>query len=241
MAAAEFVALERTGDGVAVLRFTGPAPHRLSDACLDAVDDALAALEGDPPAALLLCGAPGNFLAGADLKELLECMGPNAPLRGLAKASRGRRTLRALAEFPAFTAAFIDGHCLGGGLDLALHCDARWVSPRASLGHPGIARHFFTGWGGTELLARHPGGAGWLLNGTVLDAPAAINAGLAGAVADESAARALAAQAAARVAMIPPAARKLLKQSAWRTAGRRGRAASKLLCKAKELAALAER
>jgi cyclohexa-1,5-dienecarbonyl-CoA hydratase len=47
--------------------------------------------------------------------------------------------LRALGALDAFTVATIDGHCLGGGLELALACDYRLATGRARFGLPEIA------------------------------------------------------------------------------------------------------
>ena len=206
--------IESGGDeSLRLLRFTGPAPHRLSDACLDEWDGALDELERSPPAALLILGTAGDFLAGADLAELLAVMEERAPAHGMAKARRGLFTLRRLQRLASFTVCYIDGHCLGGGLDLALHCDARWVAPKAALGHPGIQRHFFTGWGGTELLARLPGGAAALLSGEIVKGETAVARGWAQAlIADEAAAIEKAREAALALAAISAPERKLRKE-----------------------------
>jgi enoyl-CoA hydratase/carnithine racemase len=180
----------------------------------------LFALEDETPAVLLVLGTPGDFLAGADLRELLEITEANAPLKAMDYARAGLKLLRRLQALPAFTIAFIDGHCLGGGLDLALHCDARWVSARATLGHPGINKEFFTGWGGTELLADFPGGKEMLLSGEIIDGAAALKLGIATQLLeDEPAALALAAKSAEGLAAISAEKRKLLKEG-WLRAKR---------------------
>ena len=50
--------------------------------------------------------------------------------------------------------AAIRGHCLGGGLDLALACRLRVASSDAVFGHPGTGLGIITGWGGTQRLPR---------------------------------------------------------------------------------------
>jgi enoyl-CoA hydratase len=50
--------------------------------------------------------------------------------------------------------AAIRGHCLGGGLDLALACRLRVASNDAVFGHPGAGLGIITGWGGTQRLPR---------------------------------------------------------------------------------------
>ena len=56
------------------------------------------------------------------------------------------------------TVAAVNGACLGGGLELALHCDARTVA--ADVRHAGFPECFLgliPGWGGTQLLPRLAG------------------------------------------------------------------------------------
>ena len=198
-----------------LLSFTGPAPHRLSDACLDELDGALDELERAPPSVLLLLGTAGDFLAGADLAELLAIMEKRAPSHGMAKARRGLFTLRRLQQLASFTICYIDGHCLGGGLDLALHCDARWVSPKAALGHPGIQRHFFTGWGGTELLATLPGGTAALLSGEIVKGETAVARSWAEAIITDEEAAIKKARAAAEIVGRMPASERKLRKELW--------------------------
>jgi enoyl-CoA hydratase/carnithine racemase len=56
--------------------------------------------------------------------------------------------------FPVPTVASIEGHCLGGGLELALACDLRVASATSSLGLPEIKLGLVPAGGGTERLPR---------------------------------------------------------------------------------------
>ena len=62
--------------------------------------------------------------------------------------------MNAIASFPATVIAAVEGHCMGGGLDLALACHRRIASPHAIFGHRGAALGLITGWGGTQRLPR---------------------------------------------------------------------------------------
>jgi len=50
--------------------------------------------------------------------------------------------------------AAVEGHCMGGGLDLALACHRRIAGSHAVFGHRGAALGLITGWGGTQRLPR---------------------------------------------------------------------------------------
>ena len=62
--------------------------------------------------------------------------------------------MHAVASYPAPVIAAIEGHCMGGGLDLALACHRRIAATSAVFGHRGAALGLITGWGGTQRLPR---------------------------------------------------------------------------------------
>jgi enoyl-CoA hydratase len=88
---------------------------------------------------------------------------------------------RQLAELPMPTIAAIEGHCLGGGLELALCCDIRIASETAKLGLPEVKLAVIPGSGGTQRLPRVVGAARakeMILTGRVLTATEAEAIGL---------------------------------------------------------------
>lgn len=92
------------------------------------------------------------FVAGADLKAIMALS--DAQLhRYLAFASE---VYGMLCWLPYPTAAAINGAALGGGLELAMHCDALIAAPGAkpyAVGLPEAGLGICPGWGGTSLLA----------------------------------------------------------------------------------------
>ena len=64
-----------------------------------------------------------------------------------------------LANFPKPTIAAINGHCFGGGLEVALACDFRIAASRATLGQTEVNLGLVPGAGGTQRLVRTLGQA----------------------------------------------------------------------------------
>jgi len=62
--------------------------------------------------------------------------------------------MQKIIDLQPATIAAINGYCYGGALDLALACDRRIASPKATFCHPGVGLGIITGWGGTQRLPR---------------------------------------------------------------------------------------
>ncbi|MEO1585292.1 MAG: enoyl-CoA hydratase-related protein [Planctomycetota bacterium] len=125
---------------------------RRLDATLDAVPSESAGL-------VVASRAPRSFVAGADLKAIM-ALGDNQLHRYL---EFGARVFGRLAAFPFPTAAAIGAAALGGGLELAMHCDGLITckpepkddgSPGKPfpIGLPEAGLEICPGWGGTNLL-----------------------------------------------------------------------------------------
>ncbi|MEZ6142848.1 MAG: enoyl-CoA hydratase/isomerase family protein [Zavarzinella sp.] len=105
---------------------------------------------------IIQSGKSGNFLAGADLKEL---SGEPSATDVRNFIDRGHRVLFQLEELSCPTVACIDGAALGGGFELAMACDYRLIgsSPKWKLGMPELNLGVIPGWGGTQRLPRYVG------------------------------------------------------------------------------------
>lgn len=101
---------------------------------------------------LILHGAGDRaFSVGADIKEFPEMVAR----RGVRDHAVQEHTLyNRIHFFPIPTIAAIEGHCLGGGLELALACDLRVAGESARLGLPEVKLGVFPAGGGTERLPR---------------------------------------------------------------------------------------
>ena len=142
-------------DGPArILRLASPdGTNRLTRACVLALTVAIADLKDELKKQLRPLIVAGNrqfFSVGADLNEIAALTGPEA----YQFSAMGQALMNALASYPAPVIAAIEGHCMGGGLDLVLACHRRIAAPHAVFGHRGAALGLVTGWGGTQRLPR---------------------------------------------------------------------------------------
>lgn len=144
----------------------------------------------ESPASPLVISGQGNFSVGADLNEIAALTGSEA----YEFSTMGQALMYSIATYPAPIIAAIEGHCMGGGLDLALACHRRIASPSAVFGHRGAALGLITGWGGTQRLPRLIGkgrAQELLIAAEKLAAARAHDVGLVDTIADDPIAEAL--------------------------------------------------
>ncbi len=96
-----------------------------------------------------------SFVAGADISEMAGMTRPQAE----ARSWNGMRLYDRMRRLPQPIIASIQGYALGGGMLIALACDVRIASTRASFGYPEIKLGIFPGTGGTVLIDRLLGAA----------------------------------------------------------------------------------
>jgi 2-(1,2-epoxy-1,2-dihydrophenyl)acetyl-CoA isomerase len=137
--------------------------------------------EDDDVKVLVVTGAGRAFCAGADIdymRDLLERRDVQA-FEGLVDA--GRQVVTTVRAVPKPVIASINGPAAGGGANLALSCDIRIASDRASIGQTFSRIGLHPDWGGTFFLPRLVGSAKALeliFSGEMLDANAAYRLGL---------------------------------------------------------------
>lgn len=132
----------------------------------------------------ILTGAGDKaFCAGADLKEVGDFYRSMTPIerreRGEREPGLGGITRNLDAGKPIIAA--VNGHCLAGGLEIALACDIRIAAETATFGFPEVKRGIIPGAGGTQRLPRAiPFGMAMemLLTGDPIDANTALSLGL---------------------------------------------------------------
>ena len=157
-------------------------PEALNALSFKLVGDLSAAIdkaaESDARALLVTGSGERAFCAGADIAELAG----RSLMQTKRGAERGQAMLARLEQLPMPSVAIINGYAFGGGLELALACTFRLVTPNAKVALPEIKLGLLPGYGGTQRLPRTIGQARALemiLTGKAVDAQTAVAWGLA--------------------------------------------------------------
>ncbi len=126
-------------------------PNTFGEEALRSLAETLERLHAGDWRGLLLTGKPFVFAVGADLDEF----GGITPERAREGGSAGHELFGQIRALPFPTLAAINGAALGGGVEIALHCDYRTIS--SSVRHfacPEVFLGLIPGWGGTQLVPR---------------------------------------------------------------------------------------
>lgn len=126
--------LDRPRPGVARLTIDNPAKRNALDQPL--LDAIAAALSGLDARCVVLTGAGESFSAGYDIGDLDD--GSFAVEAERLVAHPFAAALDALAAYPYPTVAALNGHAIGGGLELALACDLRVAASAIRVGMPPV-------------------------------------------------------------------------------------------------------
>ena len=142
---------------VAVVTMNNPPVNALGPVFLDEFRQVLAKLEkNDSVRALLLASeCPGFFSAGDDIDGL-----KNIDENTIALLPAIHAFLNTFEALPFPTVAAINGHALGGGLELALTCDFRFMAKGSGrIGLPEVRLGMIPALGGTQRLVQTIGKA----------------------------------------------------------------------------------
>lgn len=160
----------------------------------------------DETRVIIITGGEQVFAAGADVAELVDA----SPLQ--VQQRRVERYWQVLGRCRKPLLAAVNGLALGGGCELAMHCDLIIAGASARFAQPEVRLGIMPGAGGTQRLLRAVGkfqALRLLFTGCSVDAREALAIGLASEVADEAIARAL--QLASELATLPALALEQIK------------------------------
>ncbi|MFE0755086.1 3-hydroxyacyl-CoA dehydrogenase NAD-binding domain-containing protein [Inquilinus sp. NPDC058860] len=165
-------------DGIAVVTIASPPVNALDAGVRAGLAEAVRRADADPAVRAIVIAAEGRtFIAGADIGEFGKPpVPPSLP-----------EVIDALDSVGKPVVAAIGGAALGGGLEVALGCDARIAGPAAKLGLPEVKLGLIPGAGGTQRLPRLIGAAPafrLMADGAPTSAAEALKLGIVDAVAE---------------------------------------------------------
>jgi enoyl-CoA hydratase/carnithine racemase len=167
-----------------VAKITLNRPEKLNafvGAMREEIYEALCRCEAEDVRAVVITGTGNGFCAGADVRFLAQVRN-TGDTRSLARVLElARQVVSKIRELPKPVIASVNGATAGGGINLALACDVRVASERATFGETFIRLGLHPDWGGTFFLPRLAGTAAaieMMMSGDVINAQEAHRLGL---------------------------------------------------------------
>ncbi len=151
---------------------------RMRDEILDGVGE----LAKDPDTrVIVITGAGRGFCSGADVSFLGELLDQDDRVTFETLLNAGRRVVSLIRSLEIPVIASVNGAAAGGGLNLALACDVRIASERATFGQTFVRIGLAPDWGGIHFLPRLVGESKaieLMMVGGMIDAADALRIGL---------------------------------------------------------------
>ncbi len=176
--------LEITDDNIGILTFdlSGEKVNKFSTPVIEEFEAILDELHkrDDLKCLLIMSGKKRIFIAGADIKEIVNVSDPD---HGYKISQKGHEVFGKIASLPYPSIAVIDGACMGGGTEMSLACTYRLASnsPNTKIALPEVNIGIFPGWGGSQRLPRLIGlqrSLDVILTGRILDGRRAYRYGI---------------------------------------------------------------
>lgn len=200
---------ERHGK-VLLLRVNRPeVRNAMNIAARTALSQAIVAAETDPDVrVIVISGGPKAFCAGGDIREFADFGAPEVMAKEL------QRIWSPISACTRPIIAAVEGLALGGGAEMAMHCDIILAARDASFAFPEVRLGILPGAGGTQRLPRVAGkfrALRYLLTGDRISATEALAMGLVSELVEPGTAEVEAMALATRIADLPPLAVRQIK------------------------------
>jgi enoyl-CoA hydratase len=171
-------------DKVGIITINKPKANQLSHDVFEGIRRFLDSAEVDKNTCALIVTGSGDkiFCAGADLSSGFGEFGAVDFLK------RGQDVWNKIEDFPKPVIAAVNGHALGGGLELAMACHIRYMKKGARVGLTESTLGIMPGYGGTLRLPRlvgRPKALEMMLFGKQIEADEALAIGLVDKLSEE--------------------------------------------------------
>ena len=143
----------QASEGIALITLNDPPANTYSYEMMQQLDRAILEARMDESVQVIVITGKGEkfFCAGADIQMLANV----TPTYKYYFCLHANETLNRLEQTPKLVIAAINGHCVGGGLEVAMAADIRIARKGAGkLGLPEVSLGVLPGTGGTQRLAR---------------------------------------------------------------------------------------
>jgi len=165
---------------IGIVTINNPPANALSSTVLNELEEVIGEIERDDNVRVGIITGAGStiFVAGADINEIKTL---DSSVKGEDFSTKGQIVISRIEDMKKPIIAAINGHCLGGGNELAMACHIRIASELAKFGQPEINLGIIPGFGGTQRLLRIAGHAKakeLILTGDMITAKEALSIGL---------------------------------------------------------------
>jgi len=206
------VVVERPGEHVALVRLNRPeVRNALNLATRRLLAEQITALGADETVrVIVVTGDAQAFAAGADITEMAGATPIDMMLRNV------QQYWDPIATCAKPLIAAVNGFALGGGCELAMHCDIIIAGPGAKFGLPEVRVGIMPGAGGTQRLTRAVGkfqAMRMVLTGAMISGEEALGMGLASELVPDADVLPTALKLAAQIAALPPLAVRSIKEA----------------------------
>lgn len=143
----------RVEDGVAVMELCDPPANTYTHEMMRQLDEAILKARFDDSVHVIVITGAGEkfFCAGANIKMLSEV----TPQFKYFFCLHANETLNRLEQTPKLVIGALNGHTVGGGLEIAMACDIRIAKKNAGkVGLPEVSLGVLPGTGGTQRFSR---------------------------------------------------------------------------------------
>jgi 3-hydroxyacyl-CoA dehydrogenase/enoyl-CoA hydratase/3-hydroxybutyryl-CoA epimerase/enoyl-CoA isomerase len=190
----KFIRVGLIEDGVVELCFDakGESVNKLNVTTINEIEAATKSIRGlNAARGVLVTSAKDAFIVGADIFEFTSLFAqPAAQIES--HIARQNAVFAAFEDLEMPSVAAFNGLALGGGLEMALACDARVMSDATQIGLPEVSLGLFPGFGGTVRLPRVAGAVAaidWISSGKAQNARSALAASVVDSIAAPDAVR----------------------------------------------------